>query len=142
MSNSLIGIRTFAACALLAAACSPSDYVGPGGYNANIPVVGANPGQFGFAVTARGWTSDQTYTPDLSTGSLQVGLSIVGYGGGTGVIAVTDADDAAVFSRSLAGNVAEGSTVVHGRPPFRVRISATGYTGVVALGVNAVVGGT
>lgn len=120
--------------ALVLAACS-GDLMNPG---TNTPAVGMNPGQFGFAISARSWTSDQTYEPDFSVNALQIGLAISGYDGGTGQLTITDADGAVAFSQSLAGNVAQGSNfTVTGRPPFRIRIAAANYTGVIALGVNS-----
>ena len=137
----LLIARAIVAAALLSVGCVAGDPLGPPGPGANIPAVGMSPGEFGFAITARDWTSDQTYTPELATGALQVGFAVVGYRGGTGHVTVTDADGAIAFNRDLAGNVAQGSSVVHGRAPFRVRVAASGYTGLIALGVNAGPGG-
>ena len=108
----------------------------------NIPVVGINPGQFGFSVTARHWTFDNAYAPIIEGGTLNVGLAITGYSGGDGLVTITDADNAIVFNQTLAGNIATGtSATVSGKPPFRVRIVANDYTGIVTLGVNAIASG-
>ena len=104
----------------------------------NMPVAGMDKGGFGFAVTARDWTFDQSYSPDLSAGTLQIGLVIAGYTHGTGLLSVTDATGASIFSQSLAGNLAAGNnTVIHGTAPFHVRVTTTGYSGIVSLGINA-----
>lgn len=109
----------------------------------NIPAVGFNPGQFGFAVTARNWSFDNTYAPDnlYSPASgprpLDVGMAITGYSGGDGLVTITDGVNAVVFNQTLAANVANGThTTVSGMAPFKVHIVATNYTGVVTLGVN------
>ena len=107
----------------------------------NIPTVGINPGQLGFAVTARHWTFDNTYSPIIDSGTLDVGMAITGYSGGDGLVTITDADNAIVFNQTLAGNIATGiSKTVSGKPPFKVRIVANDYTGIIALGVNAIAG--
>ena len=98
--------RAFILVAALAR-CVATDMSGPGLSGANIPAVGMSAGQFGFAVTARDWTYDQSYAPELSSGTLQIGLVVAGYGAGTGTLMVTDASGSAVFSQSLAGNLAE-----------------------------------
>jgi hypothetical protein len=103
----------------------------------NMPVAGMNAGGFGFVVTARDWTYDQSYAPDLSGGTLQIGLVIAGYTRGTGQLSVTDASGASVFSQNLAGNLAAGNnTVIHGTAPFRVHVTTTGYSGIISLGIN------
>lgn len=108
----------------------------------NIPVVGINPGQFGFSVTASHWTFDNTYSPIIDGGTLDVGMAITGYSGGDGLATITDADNAIVFNQTLAGNIATGTSItVSGKPPFKVRIVANDYTGIVTLGVNAIAGG-
>ncbi len=123
--------------ALVAGACT-TDVTGLAGTGVNTPAVGLTPGQFGFAVTARAWTADQRYSPDLGLGPVQVGLTVSGYAGGRGQVTITDAGEATVFEADLAGNVAQGSNAtVRGRAPFRVRVAASGYTGTVALGVTA-----
>ncbi len=81
---------TVGACArsvLLIAAlarCAGTDMAGPGTLGSNIPAVGMENGHFGFAVTARDWTFDQSYAPGFATGTLQIGLVVAGYTGGTG----------------------------------------------------------
>lgn len=104
----------------------------------NMPVAGMDAGGFGFAVTARDWTYDQSYSPDLSGGTLQVGLVIAGYTRGTGLLSVTDASGASIFSQNLAGNLAAGNnTAIQGTAPFHVRVTTTGYSGIISLGINA-----
>ena len=110
-----------------------------GGSGENTPTVGLDPGQFGFAVTARHWTFDNSYAPVIDRGTLKVGLAINGYSGGDGLVTITDADNTVLFNQTLAGNIATGTNVtVTGKPPFKVRIVANNYTGNIALGVNAV----
>lgn len=105
---------------------------------ANVPAVGMSPGHFGFAITARRWTSDQSWAPDLSTEPLRVGLAVAGYAGGKGQLTIAGGDGVVVLARDLAGNLAEGNEiVVHGQPPFRIRIVAESYTGIISLGVDA-----
>ena len=104
----------------------------------NKPSFGFNPGQFAFTVIARDWTYDKTLSPSLGAGTLNVGMSISGYSGGDGLVTITDADNVVVFNQTLAGNVANGTSVtVSGKAEFKVRIVAHDYTGTVALGVNA-----
>lgn len=138
ISSSTRALRAIAALLLLAAmACGGGDLTGPLGRSANIPVVGMNPGEFGFAITARDWSASQSYSPDLQVGSLQVGLAVAGYVGGSGSISVIDATGAAVFTANIAGNIAAGNnTTIRGTPPFQVRVTASHYTGIVSLGVN------
>ena len=129
------------ACSLLLisalSGCVGSDSVSPTDAATNIPAVGMSDGGFGFAVTARNWTYDQSYTPDLSGGTLQVGLVIAGYTQGTGQLSVTDAAGTSIYSQNLAGNVAAGNnTVIHGTAPFHVRVTTTGYSGIISLGIN------
>ena len=120
------------------AGCSEIVDFGDFGAGENIPAVGINPGQFGFAVTARHWNFDNTYSPDLDGGTLSVGMAITGYSGGDGIVTITDADNAVAFSQTLAGNVANGTNItVVGKSPFKVRIVANDYTGLISLGVNA-----
>lgn len=122
------------------AGCAGTDMVGPGNAGSNIPAVGMNDGQFGFAVAARDWTSDQDYAPALVGGTLQIGLVIAGYTSGAGELTVTDSSGTSVFSQSLAGNVAEGSNAVaYGTPPFHVRVATTRYTGMISVGISAAV---
>ncbi len=43
-----------------------------------------------------------------------------------------------MFEQTLAGNVAEGNNaVVHGTPPFHVRVTTTGYTAIISVGISA-----
>jgi hypothetical protein len=117
--------------------CVGGDTVAPDAAT-NIPAVGMSDGGFGFAVTARNWTYDQSYAPDLSGGTLQVGLVIAGYTQGTGQLSVTDAAGMSIYSQNLAGNVAAGNnTVIHGTAPFHVRVTTTGYSGIISLGISA-----
>ena len=105
----------------------------------NIPAFAFNPGQFTFAVTARDWTYDNTFSPSLGGGTLNVGMGITGYSGGDGLVTITDADNAVVFNQTLAGNIANGTSItVSGRAEFKVRIVANDYTGIVTLHVNAI----
>lgn len=133
------GVRAGLGAAVLVVAfarCIAADMSGPTASGANVPVVGMSDGQFGFAVTARDWTYDQSYSPNLSGGTLQIGLVVEGYTTGTGTLAVTDATDASVFAQNLAGNVAEGNRVtVHGTPPFRVHVATSHYTGTISVGI-------
>ena len=118
--------------------CVGADMVAPAAAATNMPAVGMSAGQFGFAVTARDWTYDQSFTPDLSSGTLQAGLVIAGYTKGTGQLLVTDATGTSVLAQSLAGNVAAGNnTVIHGTPPFHVRVTTSNYSGIISLGINA-----
>ena len=130
------GVRSLLLVAALAG-CAGTDMVGPGMVSTNIPAVGMSSGQFGFAVAARDWTYDQSYQPDLASGTLQIGLVIAGYTGGVGELSVTDASGASVFSQSLAGNLAEGNKIVaHGTAPFHVRVTTARYTGTISLGIS------
>lgn len=133
-------VRRIAALALLAcaglAACGDDAYVVAEPPGSNAAVVGQSAGRFGFAVQARGWTFDQTYTAELRAATLAVGLAVGGYRGGTGSVTVTDSAGTVVFARDLAGNVAQGNTVVRGRPPHRVRIVAANWAGSLSLGVT------
>ena len=118
------------------ASCVATDMTGTRP-DTNIPVVGMSDGQFGFAIAARDWTADQVYSPELTSSSLQVGLVVAVYSGGTGTLAITDAGGASVFSQNLAGNIAEGgSTTVHGTAPFHVRVTTSRYTGTISLGIS------
>lgn len=124
--------------ALLAilARCVATDMTGTGA-GSNIPVVGMSDGQFGFAIAAHDWTSDQSYAPDLAGNTLQIGLVVAVYSGGTGVLTITDASGSPVFSQNLAGNIAEGgSTTVHGTAPFHVRVTTSRYSGTISLGIG------
>jgi hypothetical protein len=114
----------------------------------NTPAIGFNSVQFTFAVTARNWSFDNTYQPDnlysidATRGGLDVGIAITGYSKGAGLVTITDADNAVVLSQTLAGNVAAGTHIaVSGRIPFKVRIAANHYTGIVTLGVTPTPGG-
>lgn len=119
------------------ARCVAGDMTGPDVIGTNIPAVGMSGGEFGFAVMARDWTYDQSWVPDLAGGTLQVGLAITGYTRGNGQLSITDATGASVFSQSLAGNVASGNnTAIQGTPPFHVRIAASGYSGIISLGIS------
>lgn len=110
------------------------------GSGANTPTVGLNPGQFIFAVTARHWTFDNTYSPNLGAATINVAMAIT-YSDGDGLVTITDADNAVVFNQTLAGDVATGTNItVSGKQPFKVRIVANDYTGVFTLDVNAVAG--
>ena len=104
----------------------------------NIPAVGMSNGQFGFAVTARDWSYDQSYAPDFAGGgTLQIGLVVAGYTTGTGTLTITDASGAAVFSQNLAGNVAEGNNATaYGAPPFSVHVATAHYTGTISVGIS------
>ena len=127
---------------LFAAVAGCSEIVDFGdGSGENTPTFGFNPGQFAFAVTARNWTFDNTYSPSLGGGTLNVGMAITGYSGGDGLVTITDADNVVVFNQTLAGNVANGTNItVSGKAEFKVRIVANDYTGIVSLGVNATPG--
>ena len=134
-------MRTATGSALLFAAvagCSEIVEFGPGS-GGNIPDVEFNPGQFTFAVTARDWFYDNTFSPSLGGGTLNVGMGITGYSGGDGLVTITDADNAVVFNQTLAGNIANGTSItVSGKAEFKVRIVANNYTGIVTLHVNAI----
>ena len=122
---------------LVLSRCVGGDVVGTRDEGINTPAVGMSAGGFGFAVTARNWTYDQSYTPDLSGGTLQVGLVIAGYTQGTGQLSVTDAAGTSIYSQNLAGNVAAGNnTVIHGTAPFHVRVTTTCDSGTGSLGIN------
>lgn len=122
--------RSVLALAVLAACSDTLDFA------TNFPAVALNPGQFGFAITARDWTFDQTYSPALASGTLQVGMGVV-YSDGAGSVTITDADNVVVLNQTLATNIASGTNVtVSGRAPFTVRVVASHYTGVVSIAVN------
>ena len=111
------------------------------GIATNTPAVGMNAGQFGFAVTARDWTFDHTYTPGLTAGTLEIGLVVAGYTGGTGLVTITDADNVVVFNQTLAGNTANGNNLqATGKAPFKIQIVANDYSGLVSLGINGAPG--
>ena len=80
--------------------CAGTDMVGPGTVGSNIPAVGMNDGQFGFAVVASDWTYDQSFAPELGSSALQVGLVVAGYTAGAGALTITDASGASVFSKT------------------------------------------
>jgi hypothetical protein len=123
-ASRLLALTVFAAC---------SDTLD---FATNFPAVALDPGQFGFAITARDWTYDQTYSPALASGTLQVGMGVV-YSDGTGSVTITDADNVVIFDQTLATNVASGTNVlVSGKAPFSVRVVASDYTGVISIGVN------
>ena len=122
----------------LACANDPTAPAAPG---ENMPTVGQTPGSFGLSVRARAWTTTREWSADLPA-TLSVGLSIVGYDGGTGALRLTDATGTAVYVRDLTQAGAEGSTVVRGRPPYRLQLTTTGYTGIVALGIGAAPAGS
>ena len=117
--------------------CVAGDMTAPTTAGTNLPAVGMSAGGFGFAVTARDWTYDQSWAPDFSSGTLQVGLVVAGYTHGSGQLSITDATGASVLSQNLASNIAAGNnTVIHGTAPFHVRVTTTAYSGIISLGIN------
>jgi len=119
------------------AGCVGRDMLGPTAPASNIPVVGMSDGEFGFAIAARDWTYDQSFVPELASNALHVGMVVAGYTGGTGTLTITDSTGASVFSRDLAGNIAEGaSTTVHGTPPYHVRVTTARYSGTISVGIS------
>ncbi len=103
----------------------------------NIPAVGNQPNSFAFVVLARDLTLDRIDAVSFTSDSTSVGLTVMGYEGGTGTLEVFDATDAAILTRQLGANVAEGTTIPLAARPARVRIRFAGYSGVVAIGVHA-----
>src|SRR4051812_30080121 len=108
--------------------------VGTGDAGVNAPVVGSTSGAFGYALHARTYSADQSYSPDLGSATLTVGLAVASYGGGAGRLEVIDATGAVVFGSALQGLIAQGSTVVRGSPPYRVRLTFDRFSGSVSLG--------
>ncbi len=103
---------------------------------ANTPAVGSQRNSFAFSVLARACDLDQTYPLTFDSDSASVGVAVTGYRGGSGTLEVLDAAGQLVFSWSLAGNVAEGTTAPLTARPATARVHLTGYTGTVAIGVH------
>ena len=119
---------------LITASCSLSE-TGPG--TINVPTVGSQRNSFAFAVVARSLELDQSYSLSFDADSVSVGLAVTGYAAGSGSLELRDASSQLVFSRDLAGNVAEAASALPTAHPATARLRFTSFTGTVAVGVHA-----
>ncbi|MEM8558070.1 MAG: hypothetical protein AAGG50_09635 [Bacteroidota bacterium] len=110
----------------------PEDLI-PGGLP---PAVGNATDNFGFAVTAADFAFEQDYALTFTGDATQVGLSVVGYTGGTASLELLADDGTVLYARNLAQNLAEGTQTVTGRPA-RAVLRFEDYSGIVSIGVAA-----
>jgi hypothetical protein len=122
-------------CAL--AACRESTVSDPNGTATNTPAVGITPQALGFSVLARGFSFEETYASPTQGDSLAVGLAVTGYAGGSALIEIFDSTGTRQFQQAVAQSIAQGQTTVRGSPPYRVHVLFVGFTGMLALGVQA-----
>ncbi|RMH88651.1 MAG: hypothetical protein D6681_14670 [Calditrichaeota bacterium] len=122
----------------------PGLFLAPGGCTTDTtspeavstPVVANTTNSFGFSVIARSFTYDQTYTLDFTGDSLDIGVAVTGYRGGTGEFSLFDAQGRAFYTRDLSQNIAEGNAKMTGAVPARAVVKFTGFSGIVSLGVG------
>jgi len=130
-------VALFVGLAVALAGCLADDVGGPGGAGTNFPTVGLTSRELGFSVIANAFTFEQTYASPTQGDSLDIGLAVTGYGGGSARIEIADADGVARFALTVTQNVAQGQIAPGGRPPYTVHLRFAGFTGVFALGVAA-----
>lgn len=118
-------------------ACDPGSSTIIDTTGVNMPSVGNQPNAFAFAVLADGLTLDRTYQLTFTSDSSDVGLTVAGYVGGTGSLELRDATGATILTRALDSNIAEGSAGQRIGRPASARIRFTGYSGTVAIGIQA-----
>ncbi|HXY68848.1 MAG TPA: hypothetical protein VEH62_05330 [Gemmatimonadales bacterium] len=125
------------AAASLAASCvSLTDDHG-GSATVNVPVVGQTAQALGFSVQARGFSFEQRYGSPTQGDSLALGLAVVGYTGGSALIEVTDSSGTMRLQQTVTTSLAQGSTVIHGRPPYQVHLLFDAFSGAFTLAVAA-----
>ena len=119
--------------ALLATPGCRSDATDPLG--ANLPAVGNAQNSFGFSVLARTLDLDRSYALVFAADSVTVGLAVVGYRAGSAEFQLLDPSGRVLFSRDLAGDIAEGNARFAAARPATARVRFSGYSGTVAIGV-------
>ncbi len=119
---------------LLAMAGCQADVTGSAG--SNFPAVGNARNSFGFSVLARTLDLDRSYALAFDTDSVSVGLAVAGYGAGSGEFQLLDEAGHVLFARDLGGNIAVGSAPFAAPRPATARVRLSGYSAVVAIGVN------
>lgn len=102
----------------------------------SAPAVGNATDAFGFSVVAQSLDFDEAYPLTFTRDTVSVGVTVTGYEQGQGRVELFDADGTLLYSRTLSGNVAEGTQQVMGRPA-RAALRFDDFTGIVALGVSA-----
>jgi hypothetical protein len=102
---------------------------------ANVPV-GVSPDGLGYALRARDFTSDQQYGPLIQSRSVSVGAAVIGYSGGSATVEIRDVTGSIVLQQTVTSNLAQGSTLVHGVPPFKVWLSFRRFSGTFSLGIG------
>jgi hypothetical protein len=122
---------------LAVATCTDLTTPGVQGGATNVPAVGVTSQSFGFAVQAINFSFEDTYASPTVGDSLAVGLAVVGYLNGSALIEVRDSSGAAIDQQTVTQGIAQGTTTIHGTPPYTVHLLFTAFTGTFSLGVNA-----
>jgi hypothetical protein len=103
---------------------------------ANAPVVGLSPNGLGYALRAKNFTSDENYGPVVQTQTVSVGTTVIGYASGSVTIEVRDQTSAVVLHQTVSHNLAQGSTLATGVPPFRVSLGFRRFSGSFSIAVG------
>jgi hypothetical protein len=103
---------------------------------ANTPVVGVTAQGVGFSVRASDFSFEETYAAPTEGDSLVVGLAVLGYGGGTALLEITDSTGAMLHQQTVSQSIAQGQTTTGGTPPYQVHLRFSGFTGTFVLGVG------
>lgn len=122
--------------AALAGGCVSLTDEGVGGPE-NVPVVGVTSRSLGFTVQGRGFNFEQHYASPTVGDSLAVGLTVVGYAGGTALIEVADSTGTLQLQQTVSQSIVQGTATVHGTPPYVVHLVFTNFSGTFSLGIGA-----
>ena len=103
----------------------------------NAPIVGVSSDGLGYSVSARNYSTTSHYGPMLKTTSVAVAVSVIGFGGGSAVVEVRDANGSLAFAQTITSNLAQANSVARGTPPFSVTLTFSRFSGTFSLGVGA-----
>ena len=122
--------------ALTAAAAAGCAEKSPWGVGTNVPAVGATADGVGFSLLADNYTADLRYVGPTQGDSVSVGLAAVGVKQGNALIQISDSLGTLLLQQLVTSDVVLGQSILHGKPPYHVRLEFIGYTGVLSLGVG------
>ena len=101
----------------------------------NDPEVRQIQGDWNFAVRATGWTTDRTYALASVERAHRVSVNRERFAGGTGIVELYDHKGDVIYTQAIDGSLQDNTRIAAGLGPYTVRVTTTGFTGLLFVQV-------
>ncbi len=119
--------------ALTASGCADKS---PWGVGTNVPAAGATESGIGFSLLAENYTADLRYIGPTAGDTVSLGLAAVSVRQGNVIVQMTDSLGTMLQQQVILADMVLARSVLHGKPPYHLRLAFVGFSGVLTVGVG------